>query len=110
MRARSLSQINDGHAGGHLMSRNAGFNLVRETTDHGVFNSWDRNTYQAHAWDPTNLETLPIVMDQNLFICNYRAYFPIDSEGERARVRVRPFACDCSRGSTVGRARAHERA
>jgi hypothetical protein len=33
-------QINDGFAGGHLLTRNCGFNLVRETLDHGVFNSW----------------------------------------------------------------------
>ena len=33
-------QINDGFAGGHLLTRNCGFNLVRETLDHGVVNSW----------------------------------------------------------------------
>jgi hypothetical protein len=40
----------------------------------------DRNTYQAHAWDPTNLETLPIVLDQNLFLCNYRSIFAVDND------------------------------
>ena len=52
----------------------------------------DRNTYQAHDWDPSNLETLPIVMDQNLFVCNYRAYFPIDNDdGSNAYVQTRNF-------------------
>jgi len=52
----------------------------------------DRNTYQAHEWDPTNLETLPISMDQNLFVCNYRAYFPIDNDdGSNAYVQTRNF-------------------
>ena len=52
--------------------------------------SWDRNTYQAHSWDPENLETLPITMDQNLFICNYRAYYPIDNDdGSNSYVQTR---------------------
>ena len=54
--------------------------------------SWDRNTYQAHAWDPTNLETLPITMNQNLMICNYNAFFPIDNDdGSNAYVQTRNF-------------------
>ena len=54
------------------------------------FRSWDRNTYQAHAWDPANLETLPIIMDQNLFICNYRAFYPIDNDdGSNSYVQTR---------------------
>jgi hypothetical protein len=35
---RAGINVNDGMGGGHDISRNAGFNLVRETTDHGVFN------------------------------------------------------------------------
>jgi hypothetical protein len=37
---RAGININDGFAGGHDISRNAGFNMVRETSDHGPFNSW----------------------------------------------------------------------
>ena len=45
-----------------------------------------------HDWDPSNLETLPIVMDQNLFVCNYRAFFPIDNDdGSNAYVQTRNF-------------------
>jgi hypothetical protein len=54
--------------------------------------SWDRNTYRAHAADPSNLETLPITMDQNLFTCNYRAYYPIDNDdGSNAYIQTRNF-------------------
>jgi hypothetical protein len=40
----------------------------------------DRNTYQAHEWDPTNLETLPILFTQNLFLSNYKSIFAIDND------------------------------
>jgi hypothetical protein len=59
---------------------------------HGAWNSWDRNTYQAHSWDPTNLETLPITLDQNLFVNNYLSYFPVDSDdGSNAYIVSRNF-------------------
>ena len=112
-----------------MVSSNAAFNLVRETLDHGVVNSWlawrrgasatrtaaaaphlkvapayffarrDRNTYQAHSWDPTNLETLPIYFTRNLLLSNYRSIFAIDNddgsngcEWIRRRVRRPPAA------------------
>ena len=36
---------NDGMGGGNTMSESLLFNLVRETTDHGPVNSWDRMPY-----------------------------------------------------------------
>ena len=36
---RAGLNVNDGFGGGHDISRNVGFNFVRETEDHGVFNS-----------------------------------------------------------------------
>jgi hypothetical protein len=35
---RAGINFNDGMAGSHVVARNVGFNLVRETSDHGVFN------------------------------------------------------------------------
>jgi hypothetical protein len=35
---RAGININDGFGGGHKISRNVGFNMVRETSDHGPFN------------------------------------------------------------------------
>lgn len=37
--------FNDGFGGGSLMSSNLMFNTCRESSDHGVFNSWDRQVY-----------------------------------------------------------------
>jgi hypothetical protein len=39
---RAGININDGAHGGHKFTENLFFNLVRETSDHGAFNSWDR--------------------------------------------------------------------
>merc|ERR1719337_839874 len=36
---------NDGMPGGDLVEGNVIFNMVRETGDHGTFNSWDRKEY-----------------------------------------------------------------
>ena len=39
---RAGINLNDGFGGGNLVERNLMFNWVRETGDHGNFNSWDR--------------------------------------------------------------------
>jgi len=40
---------NDGFAGGNLLKGNLVFNMVRETGDHGPFNSWDRQPYLTNS-------------------------------------------------------------
>lgn len=40
-RAASRLQLNDGFAGGNVIEGNLIFNMVRETGDHGPYNSWD---------------------------------------------------------------------
>lgn len=40
---------NDGFAGGSTVSGNLVFNMVRETGDHGPYNSWDRQPYLTHS-------------------------------------------------------------
>jgi hypothetical protein len=42
---RSGICINDGWGGGHVVEFNEIYNTVRETQDHGSFNSWGRETY-----------------------------------------------------------------
>ena len=42
---RAGVNINDGFAGNNLMEGNLIFNMVRETGDHGPYNSWDRQPY-----------------------------------------------------------------
>jgi hypothetical protein len=39
---RAGVNFNDGSAGGEVLEQNLVFNFVRETGDHGMFNSWDR--------------------------------------------------------------------
>lgn len=42
---RAGINLNDGMGGGDLISDNLIFNVVRETQDHGVINSWDRQPF-----------------------------------------------------------------
>lgn len=45
--------FNDGAMGGEVMDGNVLFNFVRESNDHGPFNSWDRQPYiyRANEYD-----------------------------------------------------------
>ena len=72
-------QINDGFGGGHTISRNLGFNAVRETSDHSFFNSWNRNTY---AWKQGAGGTDPLTthVHHNLFVANYYSIVGIDND------------------------------
>ncbi|WP_328726981.1 right-handed parallel beta-helix repeat-containing protein [Streptomyces sp. NBC_00259] len=42
---RACVDINDGTWGGHLVENNDIFNCVKETSDHGPFNSWGRDRF-----------------------------------------------------------------
>eukprot|EP01065_Artemidia_motanka_P001869 TRINITY_DN10870_c0_g4_i2.p1 TRINITY_DN10870_c0_g4~~TRINITY_DN10870_c0_g4_i2.p1 ORF type:complete len:847 (+),score=296.66 TRINITY_DN10870_c0_g4_i2:46-2541(+) len=46
---RAGVNFNDGFGGGNLMTKNLLFNHVRETGDHGPFNSWDRQPYLTRS-------------------------------------------------------------
>jgi hypothetical protein len=48
---------NDGFMGGHNLTRNVIFNMCRESSDHGNFNSWDRQVYMC-APSPLTLQPL----------------------------------------------------
>ena len=57
---------------------------------------WDRNTYRWRAATSgaqgDGIDVLPITMDRNLFVCNYRAYFPIDNDdGSNGYVQTNNF-------------------
>ena len=43
---RAGINFNDGFGGGSVITGNLLFNFVRETADHGQFNSWDRRPYK----------------------------------------------------------------
>jgi len=42
---RAMVNFNDGFGGGHDLGDNLIFNSCRESSDHGAFNSWDRQPY-----------------------------------------------------------------
>ena len=46
---RAAICVNDGNWGGHVIEYNDAFNTVRETGDHGPFNSWGRDRYWKTA-------------------------------------------------------------
>ena len=52
----------DGLGGGNTVEQNLLFNMVRETNDHGAFNSWDRCS------DQTALEKLAILLSITDFV------------------------------------------
>jgi hypothetical protein len=56
---RAAICINDGCWGGHVIEHNDAFNTVRESGDHGPFNSWGRDRYwltRYHGRDKGNTE------------------------------------------------------
>ena len=86
---RSGVNFNDGMAGGELLQDNVLLNFVRESNDHGPFNSWDRQpyVYRINESDPLwevgeGKETIPLgispqtsSLERNLII-NFNFYGP----------------------------------
>ncbi|RFP17846.1 peptide-binding protein [Duganella sp. BJB488] len=80
---RAGINIGDGNWGGHRITNNDVFDTVRESGDHGAFNSWGRDRY----WDPDRKEmdrrvasdprlplldaVEPIIMRRNRFRCDH---------------------------------------
>ena len=78
---RAGINFNDGFGGGHLVERNLIFNMVRETGDHGTFNSWDRQPYLTEVRNGTpSLIQDQSNMTRNFFISNYHSTWPIDHD------------------------------
>jgi hypothetical protein len=79
---RAAININDGFYGNHTISYNVLFNTVRETSDHGPINSWDRQPFLTDAVQPG----LPSVwqhisyIHHNALFNNYRSIWPIDHD------------------------------
>ncbi|CAF3769782.1 unnamed protein product [Rotaria sp. Silwood1] len=79
---RAGININDGFYGNHTISYNVIFNTVRETSDHGPINSWDRQPFLTDAvesglpslWQHTSY------IHHNVLFNNYRSVWPIDHD------------------------------
>jgi hypothetical protein len=77
---RAGININDGLAGGHIIESNLFFNTVRQSSDHGCINTWDRQPYIWNLQNLTNLYPNPSHLTKNLLISNYRSVWPIDHD------------------------------
>jgi hypothetical protein len=79
---RAAININDGFYGNHTLSWNVMFNTVRETSDHGPINTWDRQPFLSDAVQPG----LPSVWEHysyihhNTIFNNYNCLWPIDHD------------------------------
>lgn len=78
---RAGINFNDGFGGGNLLENNLVFNMVRETGDHGPFNSWDRQPYLTEVKNGTpSLTPAQSNLTRNFFINNYHSTWPIDHD------------------------------
>ena len=68
------------------MRNNLLFNLVRETTDHGPFNSWDRTPYVTRVEGSVGAAATTRVgpalsnITRNMIMCNWQCTWPIDHD------------------------------
>ncbi|CAF3264826.1 unnamed protein product [Rotaria socialis] len=79
---RAAINVNDGFYGNHTLSWNVIFNTVRETSDHGPINSWDRQPFLTDAVQ-TGLPSLwqhKSHIHHNTIFNNYRCVWPIDHD------------------------------
>jgi len=78
---RAGININDGFGGGNELVNNLIFNQVRETSDHGTFNSWDRQPFLTTVADGTpSLNPQYSLIHHNMFIGNYGSEATIDND------------------------------
>ena len=78
---RAAVNFNDNFGGGSLMRRNLMFNWVKETGDHGVFNSWGRNPYlTTERFGSASIVPAEHIFSSNFIISNYSSIFPFDHD------------------------------
>ena len=79
---RAGINFNDGFGGGNLIENNLVFNMVRETSDHGPFNSWDRQPYITRVQDNKTPSLIPAtsIITRNFLLNNYHSTWPIDHD------------------------------
>lgn len=79
---RAAVNINDGFFGNHTISWNVMFNTVRETSDHGPINTWDRQPFLTDARQPgvSSLWQHQSFIHHNVLVNNYNSFHPIDHD------------------------------
>lgn len=78
---RAGINFNDGLSGGSIVSRNLLFNFCRESSDHGPFNSWNRQVYLFDG--PNGTATVQKVNDTimyNMILANYQSSLALDHD------------------------------
>eukprot|EP01084_Bolivina_argentea_P030674 56800_1 len=78
---RAGINFNDGFGGNTTLKKNLVFNCVRETSDHGPFNSWDRQVYvtKVRNGSPSTTKQYDYIT-QNFMIGNYNTGWTIDND------------------------------
>ena len=78
---RAAINFNDNFGGGSVLRHNLLFNWVKETGDHGVFNSWGRNQYlQLNSTGKATLVPAENLLQRNFIISNFSSIFPFDHD------------------------------
>ena len=78
---RAGLNFNDGFLGGNVVEGNLIANMVRETSDHGPFNSWDRVPYMTRHTDG-RLRTVPMrtSVRRNFIVNGYNGVWALDHD------------------------------
>jgi len=77
---RAGINVNEGTWGGHIIEYNDVFNTVRESGDHGSFNSWGRDRY----WHPDK-NTMDTIVEHNYDLALADVVKPITIQNNRMR-------------------------
>eukprot|EP00656_Telonema_subtile_P055484 TRINITY_DN8602_c0_g1_i3.p1 TRINITY_DN8602_c0_g1~~TRINITY_DN8602_c0_g1_i3.p1 ORF type:complete len:296 (-),score=85.39 TRINITY_DN8602_c0_g1_i3:241-1128(-) len=77
---RAGVNFNDGMGGGNLLQHNLIFNMVRETQDHGAFNSWDRQPFLVERDGVKTYTPLYNEFTRNFFINDYNPQEAVDND------------------------------
>eukprot|EP00041_Stephanoeca_diplocostata_P018366 m.384336 g.384336 ORF g.384336 m.384336 type:complete len:180 (+) comp20990_c0_seq4:177-716(+) len=72
---RAMVNFNDNFGGGHDLGYNMLYNSCRESSDHGAFNSWDRQPYATKVLDGVTVSAQPAYskLHHNWIVANYAA-------------------------------------
>ena len=82
---RAAINYNEDSFGGTVLEANVGFNMCRESGDHGIFNSWGRLPYLHDALGTgATTQKLWDQITRNLFIANYNSMAALDHDDASA--------------------------
>lgn len=78
---RAGINLNDGMGGADVIERNLIFNVVRETTDHGVINTWDRQPFLTE----NGIFMIPRNITRNFLVNSYNPQECVDNDDGSSR-------------------------